>query len=68
MAIDPVSLAILGGLQVASGAGRGIASYMAADVMSDTEKEQLKKLEREQELGMLGFSPADRDWETTKYC
>ena len=59
MAIDPVSLAILGGLQVAAGAGRGIASYMAADVMSDTEKEQLKKLEREQELGMLGFSPGE---------
>ena len=59
MAVDPVSLAILGALQVAAGAGQGIANYVGADTMSDSEKEQLKKLQREQELGMLGFSPGE---------
>lgn len=59
MAVDPVSLAILGALQVAAGAGQGIANYVGADTMSDTEKEQLRKLQREQELGMLGFSPGE---------
>ena len=58
MALDPITLA-LAGLQVAAGTGRGIANYMRADVMSDTEKEQLKKLQREQELGVLGFSPGE---------
>ena len=58
MALDPITLA-LAGLQVAAGTGRGISNYMRADVMSDTEKEQLKKLQREQELGVLGFSPGE---------
>lgn len=57
--LDPVSLAILGGLQIAAGAGRGISNYMKADVMSDTEKDMLKKLQRDQEMGLLGFSPGE---------
>lgn len=56
--MDPITLA-LAGLQVAAGTGRGVANYMRADIMSDTEKEQLKKLQREQELGVLGFSPGE---------
>jgi hypothetical protein len=59
MALDPVSLAILGGLQLAAGAAGGVSNYMKADVMSDDEKDRLKQLQREQELGMLGFSPGE---------
>ena len=39
------------------GIGEGISDYSSAGgMMSDYEKEQMKKLQREQELGMLGFN------------
>ena len=39
------------------GIGEGISDYQSAGgMMSDYEKEQMKKLQREQELGMLGFN------------
>ena len=61
MAIDPVTLAlIMGGGAAIKGIGQGIASFQKAEgMMSDYEKERMKELQREQELGMLGFSDAE---------
>jgi hypothetical protein len=61
MAFDPLTMAlIMGGSAAIKGIGQGISGYQAAEgMMSDTEKEMLRKLQREQELGMLGYSSGE---------
>ena len=58
---DPLTMAlIMGGGAAVKGIGQGIAAYQGAQgMMSDFEKEQMKKLQREQEMGLLGFSPQE---------
>ena len=56
--MEPMTLALLmaGGAAV-KGIGSGIANYQnASGMMSDYEKEQMLKLQREQEMGLLGFN------------
>jgi len=56
--MDPMTLALLmaGGAAV-KGIGSGVANYQnASGMMSDYEKEQMLKLQREQEMGLLGFN------------
>ena len=56
--MEPLTLALLmaGGAAV-KGIGSGIANYQnASGMMSDYEKEQMLKLQREQEMGLLGFN------------
>jgi len=59
--MDPLTLAlIMGGGAAVKGIGQGIASFQQAEgMMSDYEKQQMKKLQREQEMGLLGFSPEE---------
>ena len=59
--MDPLTLAlIMGGGKAIQGIGQGISSYQQAEgMMSDYEKDQMAKLQREQELGMLGFSQGE---------
>ena len=59
--MDPLTLAlIMGGGAAIKGIGQGIAAHQRAEgMMSDYEKEQMAKLQREQELGMLGFSQGE---------
>ena len=56
--MEPLTLAlIMAGGAAVKGIGEGISDYSSAGgMMSDYEKEQMKKLQREQELGMLGFN------------
>jgi len=56
--MEPLTLAlILAGGKAIQGIGQGIAAHQQAEgMMSDYEKKQLQKLQREQELGLLGFS------------
>lgn len=59
--MDPLTLAlIMGGGAAIKGIGQGIAGFQQAEgMMSDYEKQQMKKLQREQELGLLGFDDAE---------
>ena len=59
--MEPLTLAlIMGGGKAIQGIGQGISSYQQAEgMMSDFEKERMKQLQREQELGMLGFSQGE---------
>jgi len=61
MAFDPLTMAlIMGGSAAIKGIGQGISGYQAAEgMMSDPEKEMLRTLQREQELGMLGYSSGE---------
>lgn len=56
--MEPLTLAlIMGGSAAIKGIGQGISNYQQAQgMMSDAEKEQLKKLQRQQEMGTLGFT------------
>jgi hypothetical protein len=56
--MDPLTLAlIMGGGAAIKGIGSGVSSYQnAKGMMSDYEKEQMLKLQREQEMGLLGFN------------
>ena len=56
--MDPLTLAlIMGGGAAIKGIGQGISSYQAAEgMMGEEEKKMLKRLQREQEMGALGFS------------
>lgn len=56
--MDPFTLAlIMGGSAAIKGIGTGISNYQQAEgMMSNAEKEQLKKLQRQQEMGTLGFT------------
>lgn len=50
----------MGGGAAVKGIGQGIANFQQAEgMMSDFEKQQMKKLQREQEMGLLGFNTAE---------
>ena len=56
---DPITLALVGA-QVLGGIGTGVGNYMQAEgMMSDQDKETLRKLQRQQEMGALGFTPGE---------
>jgi len=59
--MDPLTLAlIMGGGKAIQGIGQGIASFQQAEgMMSDYEKDRMKQLQRDQELGMLGFNEGE---------
>ena len=57
--MDPITAALIGA-QVLGGIGTGIGNYMQAEgMMSEQDKETLRKLQRQQELGALGFTPGE---------
>ena len=56
---DPITLALVGA-QVLGGIGTGVGNYMQAQgMMSEQDKETLRKLQRQQEMGALGFTPGE---------
>jgi len=59
--MDPLTLAlIMGGGAAIKGIGQGIAAHQQAQgMMSEYEKDRMKQLQREQELGMLGFNESE---------
>ena len=55
--MDPLTIAILAGTQIAAGVGKGISNYQQAKgIMSDEEQKLLKELQRKEEMGALGFT------------
>ena len=67
--MDPLSMAlIMGGSAAVKGIGQGISSYQSAQgLMGDEEQEMLKRLQRQQELGMLGYSSGEMSEMTNQY-
>jgi|TARA_R110000796_G_scaffold181827_1_gene298406 hypothetical protein len=67
--MDPLSMAlIMGGSAAVKGIGQGISSYQTAQgLMGDEEQEMLKRLQRQQELGMLGYSSGEMSEMTNQY-
>lgn len=59
--MEPLTMAlIMGGSQAIKGIGQGISTYQQAQgLMSDEEKDLLRQLKREQDMGILGFSSGE---------